>query len=103
MDGTDITGMDISDIVAKIKGEEGTTVEVTIVRDGKEVKYTLERRQVEIPTTHSELLDGNIGYIAISSFDTVTPEQFKSEVASLKDQEYDISHNRCKRQPRWNS
>ena len=86
VDGTDITGMDISDIVAKIKGEEGTKVDVTIVRDGKEVKYTLERRQVEIPTTHSELLDGNIGYIAISSFDTVTPEQFKSEVASLKDQ-----------------
>lgn len=86
VDGTDITGMDLTDIVGMIKGEEGTTVDVTIVRSGSEVEYTLERRQVEIPTTYSELLDGNVGYLVIASFDTVTAEQFKGEIASLKEQ-----------------
>lgn len=86
--GTDVSDMDIEDVVALIKGEEGTSVEITFYRNGEFVTLDVMRREIELPTVECKVLDDGIGYIIISSFDEVkvTGKQFKAAVDSLRSQ-----------------
>jgi len=85
--GKKIEGLELSKVVSQIKGEEGTFVKVTVLRNGKEIEFNLERRQLEIDTVtyRMEEKDGKkIGYIAVSEFDEVTASQFKSALKELE-------------------
>lgn len=88
VDGVDVTGMDIDKVVSMMKGEEGTVVKVTVVRDGEAdpVELTITRGKIEIETIEYEMLDYNIGLVTISSFDELTPAQFKEGIEALKAQ-----------------
>lgn len=89
VEGEEITGQDLTNVVTKIKGEEGTTVTVSVLRDGKELSFTMERKVVEVPTVEYELLkvqDAKVGYIMITEFDGVTDTQFKNAVEKLQEQ-----------------
>ena len=87
VNGTEITGMDLDQVVTMIKGAEGTTVRLSLEREGKDrLQVDVERRQVEVNTVEHEMLEGEIGYIAVSSFDGVTPAQFKAAFEELKQQ-----------------
>lgn len=88
VDGTEVTGEDLNTVVSMIKGEENTTVEIGIVREGEKdtLTFQVERRNVEVPTVEYEMLEGNIGYIALSSFDDVTYAQFMEALNTLEDQ-----------------
>ena len=84
---TEITEMDLDQVVAMIKGAEGTTVRLSVEREGEgRLLFDVERRQVEVNTVEHEMLEGEIGYIAVSSFDGVTPAQFKTAFEELKQQ-----------------
>ena len=76
-DDVDFTGMDVSEAVSYIKGEEGTTVDVHILRNGEKLTFTVERKMIDLPTVEYEVVDGNIAHIYISSFDDKTYKQFK--------------------------
>lgn len=95
VNGEDVYDMDLSEVVAKVKGDEGTFVTLTMIRPstGDEFDVTLERRKVESPTVESEIFDRDsgyfsddkkIGYITISEFDEVTVDQFAEELAVVK-------------------
>ena len=87
VEGEKIEGLELSKVVARIKGEEGTFVKVTVLRNGKEIEFNLERRKLEIDTVvyRIEKKDGKkIGYIAVSEFDEVTAAQFKNAVNDLE-------------------
>lgn len=84
--GEDLTGMDTDVAVSKIKGEEGTTVELEILRGAKTFKVTVERKTVEIPDVESEMLDNNIGYINLMSFDEGCTIEFLEHYNELKEQ-----------------
>lgn len=83
VDGNDCTGDDFETIPNKILGQEGTKVSVTVLRDGKEITFDMKRRKIVNQTITSELLDDNIGYIYLSSFEDNTYEQFKSAYDDL--------------------
>ena len=83
VDGNDCTGDDFETIPNKILGQEGTKVSVTVLRDGKEMTFDMKRRKIVNQTITSELLDDNIGYIYLSSFEDNTYEQFKSAYDDL--------------------
>ena len=83
VDGNDCTGDDFETIPNKILGQEGTKVSVTVLRDGKELTFDMKRRKIVNQTITSELLDDNIGYIYLSSFEDNTFEQFKSAYDDL--------------------
>ncbi len=80
--------MDINEIVAKIKGAEGTTVNVTFYRPStyEYLTYDLERRNLKQIISYGEMLEDNIGYIRIKSFDEITYEQLVETVEGLKGQ-----------------
>ncbi len=88
VNGEEVTGKDITEVVGKIKGEEGSKVTVSIIREGKSkpVDYTIVRKKVEVPTIEYQMLDNKIGYIAVSEFDEVTAEQFRAAVDDLEKQ-----------------
>ena len=83
VDGNDCTGDDFETIPNKILGQEGTKVSVTVLRDGKELTFDMKRRKIVNQTITSELLDDNIGYIYLSSFEDNSYEQFKSAYDDL--------------------
>ena len=86
VDDTDITGMDLSSAVALIKGEKGTQVKLTVLRDKETLTFSIIRDEITTPTVDYKMLDNSIGYIQISQFDEVTTEQFKSALTDLKNQ-----------------
>ena len=83
------TGEDLSILVSDhIKGEEGTTVHLTMYREttGEYVEMDVERRMVENPTVEYEMLSDGIGYILLSSFEEVSSNQFITAVDALEEQ-----------------
>lgn len=70
IDGENCNEMDINVASSKIKGEAGSTVELEIQRGTETLKKTVTRKTVEISDSASKILDGNIGYIVLSTFDT---------------------------------
>lgn len=86
VDGVLTQGMDTTEVVSLIKGEEGTQVVLTLVRDGEDdyLKIPVERRKIESPTVSNEMLENGIGYIEITEFDDVTEDQFAEALAECK-------------------
>ena len=86
VDGTEVTGMDLTQVVSLIKGEEGTSVTLHIYRESEEDYLDIEvtRRKVELPTVTGKMLEGKVGYIEVTSFDGVTAKQFISTYEDLK-------------------
>lgn len=86
VDGEMIQGLELSEIVSRIKGEEGTTVHLTVVRDGESdyLEIDVERRKIEAPTVKYEMYDNGVGYIQITEFDEVTTDQFTEALAVVK-------------------
>lgn len=89
VDGEEVTGIDLTTVVGRIKGDEGTTVELAVIRgdDAKEVTVTATRRKIEAITVAHEMKEGGIGYIRVTEFDSVTTEQYRSALEDLENQE----------------
>ena len=89
IDGEEVTGTDLDVLVkTKIRGVEGSSFTMTVIRgdEKKQVDLNLTRRSIEVQTVSSKMLNDGIGYVAVSQFDAVTSEQFKSNIESLKSQ-----------------
>lgn len=69
-----------------IRGEEGTYVDITVLRDGEELPLRIQRRIVETTTVEGQMLDEETGYILVTQFEIVTGDQFKKMIDELKAQ-----------------
>lgn len=89
VDGEDVAGQQLEDVVSqKIKGEEGTEVTLTVYRPSAEdyLDITMTRKIVEAGTVEYEMMDGNVGYVEVWQFDTVTAAQFEEAIDDLESQ-----------------
>lgn len=86
VEGEEVTGQDLSLVVSDLKGQEGTDVHISILRGNDVLELTLTRRSIQVPTVESRMIDGQIGYIAITEFDDVTDEQFMTALSALESQ-----------------
>ena len=86
VDGQSVEGMENTDVVLLIKGDEGTKVRVTVYREGEAdyLDFDIARAKIESPTVYQEMLDDDIGYIQIMEFDDVTLDQFTEALAVCK-------------------
>lgn len=86
VDGESTMGLELSEIVSRVKGEEGTIVHLTIYREGESdyLEIDVKRRKIESPTVNYEMLENDIGYIQITEFDDVTTDQFTEALAVVK-------------------
>ena len=82
----EIGNKEVSLVVKDIKGEPGTWVNVTVYRPDEDayIDLKMERRRIETPTVSYEMLDDQIGYIYITSFESVTVGQFTDAVKDLQ-------------------
>ena len=86
VDGKECNGLELTDVSNMVKGEEGTKVNLEILRDNKTFSIDVERRTVEIKYIESKVLDGNIGYIEMLGFEENCTAKFKEELEKLKKQ-----------------
>lgn len=82
----DISEMDLALIVARIRTEEGDKIKLTVSREGETLDIQIERREVQVETVESEMLEDHIGYIILSEFDIVTENQFYEALDELESQ-----------------
>lgn len=71
VNGESVKGKTTNEIVTKIRGDVGTTVKVTVERDGVSKDFTLTREQVNNPSVYGSVVDG-VGVMTISRFDGET-------------------------------
>lgn len=86
INGEKCTEMDLNIAASKIKGEKGSTVELEIIRNNETIKKTVERRNVEIKDSTSRVIDGNIGYIGLSTFDEGCAKNIENYLEEFKGQ-----------------
>ncbi len=84
VDGQDVYGMTLTDVVALIRGDAGTQVTLLLNRNGSEVEVTVTRQNIETPTVEYELLEGDIAHITITEFDDVTTAQFVEAMEEMR-------------------
>jgi carboxyl-terminal processing protease len=77
INGTSTVGMNVDTAVDKIRGVAGTKVTLEITRGSQTLSYTITRENITVPSVTTKILNGNIGYMQISSFanDTSTLAQ----------------------------
>ena len=86
VDGVNYTGDDMSVVSSKIKGEEGTTVTVEILRGTETKTFELKRENIKVNPVEGKVLTNQIGYIEFSSFDEGTAKDFKAKYEELQKQ-----------------
>lgn len=88
VEGEIVTDQDISMVVAKMKGEKGTKVRITLLRGERmeEVEVTVTRDEIEVPTVEYKMLEDSIGYVYVLQFDKVTVDQFIDAIDQLEAQ-----------------
>lgn len=86
INGEEMYGQDSSYVVSKIKGEEGTFVTITVLREGvtDPIDIDVERRKIESPTVEYEMLENGMAHIQIVEFDMVTTDQFEAAYKQAK-------------------
>ncbi len=85
VNGKDISGMNVSEVAALVRGPENSVVELTILRDGKKITKTIKRKEIKIKTVKSSVVDNHIGYIQILSFMSgTTPNEFLEALENTK-------------------
>lgn len=78
VDGVEYTGNDFNTIASKIKGKVGEKVNIEIERDGKTLSFEIERKNIDLYPIKYEMLENNIGYINLPSFDENSADEFKN-------------------------
>ena len=86
IDDHEVGDEQLDTVVSWIKGEKGTEVKITVLRDGEELELTATRDTIEVKTVSYEMKENQIGYIRVSEFDTVTYDQFKEALDDLENQ-----------------
>lgn len=86
VDGDDVTGLNLEQVVSKIKGDAGTSVSLEIERQGSEelIKKEITREEIVLNSVNSMLLEDNIGYITITQFENNTADEFKEHLEKLQ-------------------
>ncbi len=84
VDGEDMTGIDGSLVLQRVKGEPGTTVVLTILREGEEpFDVTITRALITVPSVTSKMLDNNIAYIQLMNYGDNSTEEVRKALKTL--------------------
>ena len=82
----DILGMQLSEVSALIRGEEGTSVTLTVSRAGEDKSFTITRRKFQTAVATYKMLEGKIGLITIENFDDRCADETIAAIEALKEQ-----------------
>lgn len=86
VDGTNVAGMDTAALSPLVRGEENTTVKLTILRSGETKEFTVTRRKFQTPVATCKMLPDNIGLITIENFDQRCADETITAIETLTSQ-----------------
>lgn len=88
VDGEDVIGVDPNLVLRRVLGPAGTVVVLTVQREGsaEPLIFEITRAKITIPSVVSEMKDGNIAYLQLTSFGEKTTADMKEALASLLEQ-----------------
>ena len=89
IDGIQVQGKSLTEAVDLMRGLVGSEIELTVRRRGvkKAITFKIVREIIEIKSVKSDLIDNNIGYIRLTSFNDNSSKQIKKQIKKLKDSE----------------
>jgi carboxyl-terminal processing protease len=82
-------GTQLQEAAIALRGNTGTKVKVTFLRDDLTKEVVIIRANIELESVTSKIIDGNIGYIDIKSFEVNTGKDFENELRALEMKEVD--------------
>lgn len=86
IDGQTASGLSVEEAVSKIRGPKGTEVKLTLIRDRSQtVKVTITRDDINVPSVEARTLDGNVGYIQVSTFSENSARLVEAEARKFRD------------------
>jgi carboxyl-terminal processing protease len=84
-DGQPLVGLDIEEVVNRLRGAPGTKVELTIARSGKApFNVGVTRAIIKVESVKFALQPGHIGYVRISTFDENTAAELRNAIAKMR-------------------
>ncbi len=88
VDGTSTAGMTVNQAISRIRGPEGTEVDLEVLREGesKSLHFRLTRSKIPIETVDGEMLEDKIGYIVVDNFSETTAAEFDVIYKRLQDE-----------------
>ncbi len=88
LDDKPVKGMNLRDAVDIMRGEPGSSIELTIVREGEEapLKIAITRDIIKVKSVKSRLLEPGYGYLRITSFQSKTGNSLKKTLNELKEE-----------------
>ena len=86
VDDEDMLGKNPDIVSSKIKGEEGTKVNVSVYREDELLEFTIERAQIQVYHVESEVVEKGIGYVEILSFDENCDDELHEKIEEFRKQ-----------------
>jgi carboxyl-terminal processing protease len=83
VDGVDVSEYNADRLAARVRGQEGTTVTLRMLRDDVEMEHEIVRARINIPNIETQILDDDIAYIKLAQFSAPARGQFDDAVAEL--------------------
>lgn len=98
VEDTDVRSLTAAEVRDLVKGEEGTFVSLTVLRQGTHETISVQRKKVETPVATFEMLDGKIGLVTIENFDQRCAEESIAAIETLRENGaqkliFDVRHN----------
>lgn len=86
VNGASIAGMNTDQVAALVRGEEGSSLTVTVLREGEEKDFALKRQTIRVQVATGELLEGDIGLVRIANFNTNCAKETIAAIEELQKQ-----------------
>lgn len=86
IDGVAVNTTTLADTIGRMRGKEGTSVKIGILREGsaEPLQFTLKRSRVELHSVNTEWLEPGIGYARISQFSETTGDDLDGALKALR-------------------
>lgn len=83
IDGQDVGGLSVEEVVQLIRGKEGSSVNIKVKRNDKNISYKIKRQLVQINPIKYQFIDDHIAYIKIREFNEHTTENLKKALKEI--------------------
>ena len=98
VDGERFDASNLTEVSNRVKGTAGPTVDLTVLRSGSEMTFTVERRQIQVAVAAGEMLDDGIGLVTIANFDERCAQETIDAIEELLSSGaqsliFDVRHN----------
>jgi carboxyl-terminal processing protease len=87
IDGVDVSQMDQTELAGRVRGEEGTLIQITFLRGEDLVELEMRRARITVPNVESEMLDGGIGYVRLREFNSNSRELLDAALEQINTEE----------------